>query len=121
MLLPDSPELMDNSVGDCLSARLLDDMLMGRERLYGSRLNAEVHMTVKLNQNKQSHHSFEYFHIWYLLPELVPPAVDGEVCTEQRQQPTPLRQIHQGKTERNPPGNKHQPHVQTSPSIMMIW
>lgn len=39
-LLPDRPELMDNSVGECLSAILQDDMLMGSERPYGSRLSA---------------------------------------------------------------------------------
>ena len=42
MLSPDRPELMDNSVGDCLSAMLQEDMLMGRDRPYGSRLNAET-------------------------------------------------------------------------------
>lgn len=52
VLSPDSPELMDNSVGDCLSAMLQEDMLMGRDRPYGSRLNAAAHITVK---NKTKH------------------------------------------------------------------
>lgn len=39
-LLPDRPELMDNSVGECLSAILQEDTLMGSERPYGSRLSA---------------------------------------------------------------------------------
>lgn len=47
VLSPDRPELMDNSVGDCLSAMLQEDMLMGRDRPYGSRLNAEADVTVK--------------------------------------------------------------------------
>ncbi len=47
MLSPDRPELRDNSVGDCLSAMLQEDMLMGRDRPYGSRLNAESDITVR--------------------------------------------------------------------------
>lgn len=43
---------------------------------------------------------------FYLLPGLVPLAVDGEACMEQRQQPTPPTQIHPEMTERNPPGNQ---------------
>lgn len=38
---------MDNSVGDCLSVMLQEDMLTGRERPYGSRLNPEADTTVK--------------------------------------------------------------------------
>lgn len=52
VLLPERPELMDNSVGDCLSVMLQEDMLMGRDRPYGSRLNAEADTTVK-NRPKQ--------------------------------------------------------------------
>ena len=52
VLSPDRPELMDNSVGDCLSAMLQEDMLMGRDRPYGSRLNAEADNSVRTNQNK---------------------------------------------------------------------
>lgn len=52
MLLPERPELMDNSVGECLSVMLQEDMLMGRDRPYGSRLNAEADTTVK-NRPKQ--------------------------------------------------------------------
>lgn len=52
MLLPERPELMDMSVGDCLSVMLQEDMLMGRDRPYGSRLNAEADTTVK-NRPKQ--------------------------------------------------------------------
>lgn len=52
MLSPDRPELMDNSVGDCLSAMLQEDMLMGRDRPYGSRLSAESDSTVN-NKPKQ--------------------------------------------------------------------
>lgn len=33
VLSPDRPELMDSSVGDCLSAMLQEDMLIGRDRL----------------------------------------------------------------------------------------
>lgn len=54
VLSPDSPELMDNSVGDCLSAMLQEEMLMGRDRPYGSRLNAAANITVK---NKPKHSS----------------------------------------------------------------
>lgn len=32
VLLPERPELMDNRVGECLSAMLQEDMLMGRDR-----------------------------------------------------------------------------------------
>lgn len=46
-LLPERPELRDKSVGDCLSVVLQEDMLMGRDRPYGSRLNAEADTTVK--------------------------------------------------------------------------
>lgn len=53
VLSPDSPELMDSSVGDCLSAMLQEDMLMGRDRPYGSRLNAAAQITVK-NKTKHS-------------------------------------------------------------------
>lgn len=47
VLLPDRPELMDSSVGDCLSAMLQEDMLMGSDRPYGSRLSAEGDITVR--------------------------------------------------------------------------
>lgn len=47
VLLPERPELMEKSVGDCLSVMLQEDMLMGRDRLYGSRFNAEADTTVK--------------------------------------------------------------------------
>ena len=50
--MPDSPELMDSSVGDCLSVMLQEDMLRGRDRPYGSRLSAEEDNTVSSNQNK---------------------------------------------------------------------
>lgn len=52
--------------------------------------------------------SLEILYGFYLLPELVPPAFDEEACMEQRQQPTPLTQIHPEMTERNPPGNQQQ-------------
>lgn len=52
VLLPDRPELMDSSVGDCLSAMLQEDMLMGRDRPYGSRLSAEGDIAVR-KTNKQ--------------------------------------------------------------------
>lgn len=100
---------MDNSVGDCLSAMLQEDMPIGRDRLYGSRLNAETH-----NSQNKSKQGFQICHRlkaplnFYLLPERVPPAVDGEACMEQRQQPTPLTQIHPEMTGKNPPGEyKH--------------
>lgn len=112
VLSPDRPELMDNSVGDCLSAMLQEDMLMGRDRLYGSRFNAEADNTVRTNHNKAVHMlpklpQPKYFNL-HLLPGLVPPGVDGEACMEQHQQPTPLTQIHPETTERNPPGNPQQ-------------
>ncbi len=101
---------MDNSVGDCLSAMLQEDMLMCRERPYGSRLNAEADNAVK-EINKAAHMMpnlppCAYLNESYLLPELAPPAVDGEVCMELRQQPTPPTQIHPEMTERNPPRNQ---------------
>lgn len=52
VLLPDRPELMDSSVGDCLSAMLQEDMLMGRDRPYGSRLSAEGDITVRKTNNQ---------------------------------------------------------------------
>lgn len=55
VLSPDRPELIDNSVGDCLSAMLQEDMLMGSDRPYGSRLNAEADNTVRTNQNRAAH------------------------------------------------------------------
>lgn len=54
MLSPDKPELMDNSVGDCLSVMLHADMLMGRDKPYGSRLKAEE--TVESEQIQTSKH-----------------------------------------------------------------
>lgn len=56
MLLPERPELMDKSVGDCLSVMLQEDM--GRDRPYGSRLNAEADTRVK-NGPKQICHPTE--------------------------------------------------------------
>ena len=50
----------------------------------------------------------ENFNESYLLPELVPPAFDEEACMEQRQQPTPLTQIHPEMIERNPPRKQQQ-------------
>lgn len=104
---------MDNSVGDCLSVMLQEDMLMCRERPYGSRLNAEADNTVKKKSKQGSAQlsnllSSAYLNEFYLLPELVPPAADEEACMEQRQQPTPPTQIHPEKTERNPPRNQRQ-------------
>lgn len=58
MLLPERPELMDKSVGDCLSVMLQEDMLMGRDRPYGSRLKAEADTTVK-NRPEQICHPTE--------------------------------------------------------------
>lgn len=46
-----------------------------------------------------------YLSTFYLLTDLIPPAVGGEVCMEQRRQPTPLTQICQEMTARNPPKN----------------
>lgn len=46
---------MDSRVGDCLSAMLQEDMLMGRDRLYGSRLNAEADTTVKKRPQHIAH------------------------------------------------------------------
>lgn len=53
-LLPDRPELMDNSVGECLSAILQEDMLIGSERPYGSRLSAAKDIAVRKQTNKQT-------------------------------------------------------------------
>lgn len=113
VLLPERPELMENSVGDCLSVMLQEDMLMGRDRLYGSRFNAEADTTV----NSRPKHVWDLcFLDSYLCPQPVPPDVDGGVCTEQHRQPTPPRQIHPGTTARNPPGHQHQ--LQSSLSIL---
>lgn len=54
-LSPDRPELMDSSVGDCLSVMLQEDMLMGRDRPYGSRLRAEADHTVRTIHNKSAY------------------------------------------------------------------
>lgn len=114
VLLPDRPELMDNSVGDCLSAMLQEDRLMGSDRPYGSRLNAATHSTVKTKSKqgtagKICHSVSHIFHELHLLPVPVPPAFDGEACMERRQQPTPLTRTHQEMTARNPPGKQQQP------------
>lgn len=58
MLLPERPELMDKSVGDCLSVMLQEEMLTGRDRPYGSRLNAEADTRVK-NRPEQICHPTE--------------------------------------------------------------
>lgn len=58
MLLPERPELTESSVGDCLSAMLQEDRLMGRDRPYGSRLKAEADTAVK-KRPKQICHSTE--------------------------------------------------------------
>lgn len=52
-LFPDRPELMDSSVGECLSAMLQEDMLMGSERPYGSRLSAAEDVAVRKQTNKR--------------------------------------------------------------------
>lgn len=114
MLLPERPELMDNSVGDCLSVRLQEDMLMGRDRPYGSRLNAEADATVKKRAN-QVCYSAESLSL-YLCCQPVPPVAGGGACMEPHRQPAPPRQIHPGTTARSPPGNRHQ--LQISASVL---
>lgn len=49
---------MENSVGDCLSVMLQQEMLMGRDRPYGSRLTAEADTAVK-NRPKPICHTTE--------------------------------------------------------------
>lgn len=119
-LFPDRPELMDSSVGECLSAMLQEDMLMGSERPYGSRLSAAEDVAVRKQTNKRGGQIcrllkgffFRFLFCvvfcpeFYLWREPVPPAAGAEACRERRQQPTPPRQIRREKTERSPPGKQ---------------
>lgn len=80
VLLPERPELMDNSVGDCLSVMLQEDMLMGRDRPYGSRLNAEADTTVR-NRPKQICHCTEIAFLarTFALSQFLLPLIGGLV------------------------------------------
>lgn len=112
VLLPDRPELMDRSVGDCLSVMLQEDMLMGSDRPYGSRLSAgSRHHCQEPSTAKQRRQLCHNLNVFYLLLEPVPPDVGEGACTEQRQQPAPRRQNHPEMTEKNPPGNQQQVQV----------